>query len=525
MTGLVSLVGAGPGDPGLLTLRAVRRLEAADVVVHDYLVGERLLAHVRPDAEVVSVGRVHGHAGRLGQAEIEALLIDRARAGRRVVRLKNGDPFLFGRGGEECDALRRAGVPFEVVPGVTSALAVAAYAGIPATHREHASLVTIVTGHQALAAAGDQPGPPALPWAALARQGGTLVVLMGMSQLPAILDALAAHGLAGDTPAAAIQWGTTGLQATVVGTVATLAAGVQSAGLGAPGVVVVGAVVGLRDRLQWFETRPLFGRRIVVTRPRAQAAGLAEPLEDAGAEVVLFPTIALAPPADPAPLARAVDGAAGYDWILFTSANGVRAFFERFAAAGRDIRDLKPVRFGVIGPETAAALGRHLVRPAVQAAEFRAEGLLAALGGDAVRGRRVLVPRAAGAREILPETLRARGATVDEVIAYEAVVPSGVDVEALRAALEAGALDALTFTSSSTVRNFVALVGADAVARVARGPRPVIACIGPITADAARACGLPVDVVPRDYTAAALADALVDHFCKREADPLSRGAS
>jgi uroporphyrinogen III methyltransferase/synthase len=524
MTGFVSLVGAGPGDPGLLTLRAVRRLEAADVVVHDFLVGERLLGHVRADAEIVAVGRGHGHAARLAQKDIEALLVDRARAGRRVVRLKNGDPFLFGRGGEEADALVRAGVPFEVVPGVSSALAVAAYAGIPVTHRDHASLVTVVTGHQALAAPGAAPAPPTLPWAALARQGGTLVVLMGMSQLPAILEALAGQGLAGDTPAAAIQWGTTGRQATAVGTVATLAARVRAAGLGAPGVVVIGTVVALRERLRWFETRPLFGRRIVVTRPRAQAAALAEPLEDAGADVVLFPTIALVAPADPAPLARAIDGAAGYDWILFTSANGVRAFFDRVAAAGRDVRELAPVRFGVIGPETAAVLARYLVRPAVQAAEFRAEGLLAALGAEAVRGRRVLVPRAAGAREVLPETLRAHGATVDEVVAYEAVVPPGADAAGLRAALDAGALDALTFTSSSTVRNFAALVGDDAVARVARAARPVVACIGPITADAARACGLRVDVVPRDYTAAALADALVDHFCKREADPLSRGA-
>ena len=525
MTGFVSLVGAGPGDPGLLTLRAVRRLETADVVVHDYLVGRRLLAHVRPEAELVAVGRGHGHASRMTQAEIEALLVDRARAGRRVVRLKNGDPFLFGRGGEEAAALHRAGVPFEVVPGVSSALAVAAYAGIPLTHREHASLVTIVTGHQAPPSPGGAPAPPALPWDALARRGGTLVVLMGMSRLPAILDALAAHGLAADTPAAAIHWGTTGRQVTVAGTVATLAARVRDAGIGAPGVVVVGAVAGLRDELRWFETRPLFGRRIVVTRPRAQAAGLAEPLEDAGAEAVLFPTIALAPPDDPAPLARAVDAAAGYDWILFTSANGVRAFFDRLATAGRDVRELAPVRFGVIGPETAAALARHLVRPAVQAAEFRAEGLLDALGADAVRGRRVLVPRAAGAREVLPETLRARGATVDEVVAYRAVVPPDADAGGMRAALDAGAVDALTFTSSSTVRNFVALVGPDAVARVARAARPVVACIGPVTADAARAGGLRVDVVPREYTAAALAAALVEHFCKAEGDQLSRGAS
>lgn len=505
--GRVYLVGAGPGDPGLLTVRAARCLGEADVVVHDYLVGGRLLDRVRPDAEVVAVGRSHDDE-RLTQAAIEAILVDRARAGKTVVRLKNGDPFLFGRGGEEAEALARAGVPFEVVAGVSSAIAVPAFAGIPVTHRDHASLVTIATGHQAAADA--DAGPPALPWAALARQGGTLVFLMGMRHVAAIMDALAAHGLSPATPAAVVSRGTTGGQRTAVATAGTLAA--RAAGLDAPGVIVVGDVVTLRERIAWLERRPLFGRRVVVTRPRAQSGALAERLEGEGAEVILFPTIALVPPPDPAALDAAVARAADYDWIVFTSANGVAAFFARLSAAAGDVRSLAGARLAAIGPETAAALGERLLRPAVAPADHRAEGLLAALPAEAVRGRRILLPRAAGARAILPETLRARGAVVDEVVAYRAVPPPDADVTGLRAELEAGRVDALTFTSSSTVDNFVALVGRDVLARVLRDGRPAIACIGPVTAETARAHGLTVDVVPRVYTTAALTAALVERL-------------
>jgi uroporphyrinogen III methyltransferase/synthase len=507
-TGRVYLVGAGPGDPGLLTVAAARRLAEADVVVHDYLVGERLLERVRPGAEVIAVGRSHEDDARLAQAAIESILVDRARAGKTVVRLKNGDPFLFGRGGEEAEALARAGVPFEVVPGVSSALAVPAFAGIPVTHRDRASLVTIATGHQAAADA--DAGPPALPWAALAGQGGTLVFLMGMRHVGAIMDALAAHGLPATTPAAVVARGTTGRQRTVVATVGTLAA--RAAGLDAPAVIVVGDVVALRERVAWFERRPLLGRRVVVTRPRAQAGPLAERLEEEGAEVILFPTIALVPPPDPGALDAAVARAREYDWIVFTSANGVEAFFARLAAARGDVRTLAGARVAAIGPETAAALEERLVRPAVAPADHRAEGLLEALPADLVRGRRILLPRAAGARAILPDTLRARGAVVDEVIAYRAVPPPDADVAGLRAELEAGRIDVLTFTSSSTVDNFVTLVGADTLSRVVRDGRPAIACIGPVTADTARAHGLRVDVVPPAYTTTALAAALVEHL-------------
>src|SRR5262245_58389750 len=293
MPGRVFLVGAGPGDPGLLTLRAARCLATADVVVHDSLVGPRLLQGVRADAEVITAGRPHEEGGRLAQADIERLLIERARDGKTVVRLKNGDPFLVGRGGEEAEALRRAGVAFEVVPGVSAAFAVPAYAGIPLTHRDHTSLVTIATGHQAYEPGATTPSVPSLPWEALARQRGTLVFLMGVRQMPTIMARLMEHGLAGTTPAAAIQHGTSGRQATVVATVATLASAARDAGLGAPAVLIVGSVVTLREHARWFESRPLFGRRVVITRPREQAAELAALLEDQGAEPILFPTIAL----------------------------------------------------------------------------------------------------------------------------------------------------------------------------------------------------------------------------------------
>jgi len=274
--------------------------------------------------------------------------------------------------------------------------------------------------------------------------------------------------------------------------------------------------------VQWVEARPLFGRRIVVTRPRDQAEEGARLLEDLGADVVLFPSIAIAPPADPATFTRAVAAAPGYDWIAFTSVNGVRAFVAEWRAAGRDVRELGPVRLAAIGSETAAELGRHLLRPAVVAQEYRAEGLLDALAGHDLAGRRLLLPRAADARAVLPDTLRARGAHVDEVLAYRAVVPPDADVSGLHAALAAGQVDAITFTSSSTVRNFVALLGADEIRRIVRPERPAIACIGPVTAETARAAGLSVTIAPSTYTMAALTDALVAHFCKGSGDPLQK---
>jgi len=510
--GRVVLVGAGPGDPGLLTLHGQRWLAAADVVVHDHLVHPRLLEHVRPQAEVIAVGQPHVAGMRLEQGAIERLLIERATRGQLVVRLKIGDPFVFGRGAEEASALRAAGIPFEIVPGVSAAIAVPAYAGIPVTHRAHASLVTIATAHQAHDADSGHAGPPALPWELLARQGGTLVFLMAVKHLEAVLAALLRHGLDPQTPAAIVERGTLGTQRTVAGTAATLAAQARAAGIRPPATLVVGSVASLREQIAWVERRPLLGRRIVVTRAHEQAGELARRLEDEGAEVVVFPTIAIVPPPDAAALDAAVRRAAGYDWIVFTSVNGVRVFFDRLAALGGDVRELAPVRIAAIGPGTVSALESRLLRPAVVAAEFRAEGVLAALATEDLRGRRVLLPRAAGARSVLPAELSARGAQVEEVVAYRAVPPPAADPGPLRKALEAGDIDAVTFTSSSTVRHFVELLGRDVVARVFRPGRPVVACIGPVTAATVAELGLASDIVASEYTVPALAAAMVAYF-------------
>jgi uroporphyrinogen III methyltransferase/synthase len=521
MSGRVYLVGAGPGDPGLLTVRAQRLLACADVVVTDHLVPAALRAQARPEALVVEVGQPHGQGPRLEQREVEALLVEHARAGRMVVRLKNGDPMLFGRGGEEATALHAAGIPFEIVPGVTAALAAPAYAGIPLTHRDHASLVTIATGHQATGPAG-APALPALPWEQLARQDGTLVLMMAMQQLSPLLETLVRHGLPAGRPAAVVQHGTLARQRTVVATVGTLAAEAAAVGLASPAVVVIGDVVSLQAQVAWIERRPLAGRTVLVTRPRHQAPALAERLEAYGAEVVAVPTIVLEPPDDPAALARAVAEAGSYDWIVFTSTNGVRTFFERFGAAHRDVRELARPRIAAIGLETARALEALMLRPALVPAEYRAEALLAAFADEPLAGRRVLLPRAAGARAVLRDELARLGAHVDDVATYRARRPTPAEAAPLFDAFDAGRLDAVTCTSSSTVRNFAELLGAARLAAIASSGRPLLASIGPVTSETARECGLAVAIEAAPYTTAALASALAHHFCKDEPDPVSR---
>jgi len=520
MRGRVHLVGAGPGGAGLLTTRALRCLEGADVVVHDDLVPRRLLDFVRSGAEIIAVGPRHAGTGRLAQHEVESLLVDRARAGQVVVRLKNGDPMLFGRGGEEAAVLAAAGIWFEIVPGVSSALAVPAYAGIPVTHRDHASAVTIVTGHQA----GEDDGASALPsvdWQALARVGGTLVFLMAVRHLADLLGRLVGAGLDADTPAALVRWGGTGRQTTLTGTASTLSDLVAARGIEPPAVLVVGQVVRLREQLAWWERGPLFGRRIVVTRARRQAGGLSDRLEALGADVVTVPTIVLLDRLGDAVVRRAIAGVGRYDWIVFTSANGVRTFMEAMRREGVDLRALGRAKIAAIGTETAKALDGHLLTADVVPTDFRAEGLLEALGSHVVAGQRVLLPRAARSRSVLPDVLRDRGADVDDVALYEAVVPGGTGGDELREALRGGTIDAITFTSSSTARNFVTLLGPDAATLVA-GSGAVIACIGPVTAETATSLGLTVAVQPPTYTVPALTDALIAYFCATTDDPLSR---
>ena len=500
LSGFVSLIGAGPGDPGLLTLRGAEALASADVVIYDYLANPALLAHAPDGAERIYVGKKAG-CHTLSQDEINALLVERGLAGQRVARLKGGDPFVFGRGGEEALALVEAGVPFEVVPGVTSAVAAPAYAGIPVTHRGLASSFAVVTGHE-----DPTKDESAVDWSRLATGVDTLVFLMGVGNLPRIVEQLVAHGRPADTPAALVRWGTMPGQQAVSGTLADIAARVEAAGLRPPAVTIVGSVAGLREQLRWFEERPLFGQRILVTRTRQQASALSTRLRALGAEAIELPTIHIAPPGDWAPLDRAIAGLGNYDWIVFTSVNGVSAFWERLDRAGLDARALHVVRVAAIGPATAAGLQARGLRADYVPGEYVAEAVAAGLGD--VRGLRVLLPRADIARPALAGLLRGGGAEVDEVTAYCTLQPESGAGE-LRDLL--AGVTVATFTSSSTVRNLAAMArvaGLDLPRALARA---TIACIGPITAGTARDLGLSVHIVAEEYTIDGLVEALIRH--------------
>jgi uroporphyrinogen III methyltransferase/synthase len=502
MAGKIVLIGAGPGDPGLLTLKGQRWLRRADVVVYDYLANPRLLEHAPAQAQCILVGK-HGGGARVDQDTITALLLEHARAGRTVVRLKGGDPFLFGRGAEEAAAAQAAGIEVEIVPGVTSALAVPAYAGIPLTHRDWASNVVVTTGYE-------YPGKPelAVHWEELGRPGSTLVILMTQRQLRPNMERLIAAGRSPDTPAAMIEWGTRAAQRTIVGTIADLADRAEQAAVRPPAMAVVGEVVRLRNELRWIERKPLFGRRIVVTRPVRQAGELAERLEDLGAEIVLLPAIEIAAPESYEPLDAALRRPADFDWLLFTSVNGVAAFFERLLALDLDIRAWHGCRVAAIGTQTAAALHQHAVRVDLVPSDFRAEGLLEALLALGVEGKRFLLPRAAGARDILPVELRARGGVVTEVTAYRSV-PARQDEHSRDALFASGGVDLLTFTSSSTVHHFAALCG-DRLGEILA--RAQVACIGPITAATARSYGMTIAVEPKVYTIPAFVEAIRAHY-------------
>jgi len=490
----VYLVGAGPGDPGLLTRRGAEVLGRADVVVYDRLVPPALLALAPDGALCIDAGKRPGEAGR--QEEIHALLIEHgaARPAGTVVRLKGGDPFVFGRGSEEIEALRAAGIDYEVVPGVSSAFGVPAAAGVPVTHRGLSSSVTVVTGH-----VGDRSAPTAVAWEALARAGGTLVILMGMENRAEIARLLIEGGRSPQTPVLVVEWGTTPRQRSVRVALDRLGA----VDLEAPATIVVGAVAGLD---LGGRPRPLAGLSVVVTRPRAQSGDLVAGLADAGAEVIVLPVVAVTEPVDPPALEAAAGRAGEYDWIVFTSANAV----ERFLDLVPDGRALAGARLAAVGPATAAALGaRHLVADLVPD-DASAEGLVAALAVSAVpagsgppRGR-VLFPRAAGAGDVLAPGLRALGFVVDEVDAYR-TVPARASHGAGPDALErAAGADVITFTSPSTVDAYLSLSGG-------RVP-PVVACIGPVTAEAARRAGLGVDVVAAEHTAAGLVAGLVARY-------------
>ncbi len=500
--GTVYLVGAGPGDAKLITLRGKECLEQADVVLYDYLANEALLEYASPQAERLYVGR-RGRGQYRDQSEINRLLIDHAQAGKRVVRLKGGDPFVFGRGGEEAEAVAAAGLEFEIVPGVTAAVAAPAYAGIPVTHRTLASTVTFVTGHEDPAK--DRSG---VEWARLATVHGTLVFLMGMTNLPKIVQCLRAEGKDGTTPAAVIRWGTRLSQRTVVGTLDDIVQKAAEAHMEPPTVIVVGAVVALRARLNWFERRPLFGKRILVTRPKPQAPAFSDLIAAYGGEAVECPTIEIVPPEDWTPLDRALSRLSTYNWLIFTSVNGIAPFMTRLMDTQRDVRALTGLTIGCIGPRTAEALSAYGLRADVIPQQFQAEGILETLAGREMRGSNILIPRALVAREVLPDQLRARGAEVDVVPVYRTIRPI-VATGHLIEQLQTGVIDVISFTSSSTVRNFVELFSSKENMLRLVGETS-IACIGPITAATAREAGLTVHVMAGQNTIPALVDAIVE---------------
>jgi len=491
--GVVYLVGAGPGDPGLMTARSLELIAAADAIFYDRLIPPGALAGARPDAELVYVGKQPG-VPSVPQEEIGERLVVAAREGKSVVRLKGGDPFVFGRGGEEGEDLREAGVEFEVVPGVTAGVAATAYAGIPVTHRDEASAVAFVTGHE-----DPEKAETALDWEALGRFPGTLVFYMGVKRLAENAAALIAAGRDPDEPAAAIEKGTMAGQRTVEATLGTIAAAVERQEVEAPALILVGAVARRRERLAWLERRPLHGRRVVVTRARAQASGLAATLRDLGAEVVELPAIRIEPRLEAPEVREAVSRLGEYALVCLTSPNGVRLLFEAMAAGGLDARALADTVVAAIGPGTARELAGRGIAADVVPERFVAEALVEALAAVEVEGRRVLVARAAEARDVLPDALRERGADVDVLALYETVreEPDPERIEAAQAA------DYVTFTSSSTVSNLVEALGD----RFPRGAR--IVSIGPVTSEAARAAGLEVHVEAERHDVEGLLAALL----------------
>ena len=504
--GRIILVGSGPGDPKLITVRGLEALREAEVLIYDYLAPKELLKEIPPQCEVIYVGKKAG-SHTMPQEEINRLIVAKAKEGKLVVRLKGGDPFVFGRGGEEALEALAEGVEFEIVPGVTAGVAVPAYAGIPVTQRGINVAVTFVTGHE-----DPNKDESAINWDALASSGATLVFYMGVGNLGKIAQRLQAGGRSATTPVAVIHRGTTMRQRTVSGTLEDIERVVAEEGIKPPSIIVVGDVVSLRGKLRWFEDRPLFGRKVIVTRSREQASDFSALLAGFGAEVIELPAIKIGPSPDPATVNRAIAMLTAYDWIVFTSVNGVYTFMEKVAASGGDVRSLGTARLCAIGPATAGALRAMGLKVDVVPETYVAEEVASALKvSDDLRGRKILLPRAEIARKVLPESLRAEGAEVDDVPVYSTVAESPENLDEVRSMLEAGQVDAVTFTSSSTVENFVDMAG-ESVVKAAAEAGTVIASIGPITADKASSFGFETNVMPQEYTIAGLGRALADYF-------------
>lgn len=511
MKPLVCIVGAGPGDPGLITIRGMRRLAAADVVLYDHHVPEPLLRLARPDAERIDVGPAAPLP--MQQDAISMLIAEKAREGKFVVHLKWGDPYVFDSGGKEALFLHEQRIPFEVIPGIPAGVGAPSYAGIPVTYPGGGDVLVFVRGGES--ATGDLPR---VDWGHVAALDGTIVCDAGSAQLPGIIRQLLAHGRSEAESAALIFDGTRPTQRTVQGTLGEIATTVDREPADAA-ILVVGKVAALREHLRWFDDRPLFGKRIVVTRSREQAGELVEALEELGAEPILAPAIHIAPTNDPEALGRAVSVVSTFDWVVFTSANGVEAFVRRLLEGPGDIRDLKGVRICTIGPSTAGRLARYGIKVDFMPEEYRAEAIVEGLKAiGEIAGKRFLLPRADIAREMLADELRRQGAEVVEVTVYRTLedpVSHEGDPDIYRMLLDRR-IDAVTFTSASTVRNFARMLGEEPAADLLKDT--VVASIGPVTAEAAQVLGIPTTVMPAEYTIPALVQALVEHFRRNKKD-------
>ena len=505
----VYLIGAGPGDPGLITARGLDLLRQADVVIHDHLVSSVLLQEAPRGAELIDVGTAAPQ--EMAQEAISILIAEKAREGKVVARLKWGDPFVFDRGGEEALFLHEQGIPFEVVPGIPAGTGVPAYAGVPVTYPGGGDTITLVRGYE-----GESRTAPDIDWASLARLDGTIVCYAGAHQLLHITEALLSSGWTADEPIVVVYNGTLPSQETIATTIGDLR---ERLGAHPPrreaAIFIIGRVVGFRDHLRWFDTRPLFGRRVLVTRPREQARDLVDRLRTLGADTVEAPMIRITPPDDPTPLLQAAEDPSAFDWIVFTSANSVEGFMTALLSHHRDVRALKGPKLCTVGPGTAERLRRYSVVADVVPDEYRAEAVVAALVAQGpIEGVRVLLPRSDIGREIVAEQLRSAGAIVTDVIAYRTVLDElqrEGDPDVYGLMLE-GRIDVVTFTSASAVRNFVRVYGADQVTDLLKNT--TVAVIGPVTADAARQAGISVSVQPASYTIGSLVDAIAAHFAE-----------
>ena len=501
--GKVYLVGAGPGDPGLITVRGKKCIETADVLIYDYLASPALLLHAPPGTDIIYVGKKDG-IHTLPQEDINRLIVEKALEGKTVVRLKGGDPFIFGRGGEEAEALTAQGIPYEIVPGVTSGVAAAAYAGIPVTHRSLSSTLAFVTGHE-----NPDKETSSIDWPCLARGIGTLVFFMGVKNLQIIVKQLVLHGRPAATPVALVRWGTTPRQLTVTGTLENIVERVRAAGLKAPAVIIVGEVVNLRENLKWFEGRPLMGKTVVVTRARSQASDLVTRLEKLGADCFECPTIKIAPPEDTTELDQAIANIGTYHWLIFSSVNGVISFFQRLFALGKDARVLGHIRTAAIGPATSQKMLEYGIGTDIIPESYRAESVAEAFARVDMQGKHVLLPRAEKARPVIPRELGKMGAMVDDVTAYH-TVQDRQNVGRLMDLFRENRAHMITFTSSSTAQNFKALFDPEEFASLTAGVP--VAAIGPITAETAKDLDMRVDLVAEEFTIPGLCDAVLKYF-------------